>query len=319
MTLSPFLGWLHECVAGDQAFERAYGSCSPLQRSWLKLCLAQLHDSWLARFAQGLSGSRHALRHQSGFEDLAAARPLSWCLVLLDKAMTSPSRLLATVLPPIEAGVEHLLVLRLTARRAVWPAPLLTALELAGVEQAAQAPARVCNDLIAHLASCGPGVVLAPQPLSGLSVQFWQTLARTPGLRFWQPTFQGSAGILAEEGVSSGWNLDALAWCQPDLAFDIWFDHGAPGLETPALPPEWRLRRGGAAMFLEQGYELALAPTAVHGQALRTAMLALGPGQESGFVWPDLRPCIFHIHAASWTFSEDAPAAGAPGVPEDQQ
>lgn len=307
MTLPCFPEWLQEHELGDKAFMQAYEALTAPQRSRLKLCLAQLYESFQARTPGAVLAQSSTLALAGGLVDTLRWRPAAWCLVLLDEAMVSPSRLLAAVTPALLSGVEELRVVRLCAKRAPWPPALLTALELAGVERVARMSAARCAVLAKYLAqNVAPGVILVPQPVLGVSAGARQTMTQTPGLRFWQPVFKGAAGLYAGDASSPGelWNLEALAWSQPDLELELWCMSDA--CEGEDLPPGWKVRQGSVEGFLRQGYELVYAPEILRRQALNSASLVLGPGQESCWIWPDLQPCFFRQHAAAWSFSNAA-------------
>jgi len=325
MTASPFPDWLHERSVTDHAFASAYEALSDVMRSCLKLCISQLYDHCRSQVAATGGCRATTLQHASGLAASIRQEPAPWCLVVLDQDFVSAPRLLATVLPPLVAGVRHLQVVRLAARKAPWPPALLAALELAGVEQVAQTPAQQFQALLEHLQKTGAfGSILAPQPLPTLSQQAWLTLAQASCWRFWQPRFvgqagesalertkertKGRAGVFAADATGLPWKLLILAWCQPDLAVELWYEDGSPLAEPPAaLPPAWTVRRGDATVFLQQQYDLVLAPPHMHQAALRTAPLVLGPGEESCWLWPDLQPCVFQQSAAAWKFLRDAP------------
>lgn len=312
MTASPFPDWLHEGSVDERSFARAYDAFSDAGRSRLKLCISQLYDHCHAQVAAAGGSRVTTLQHDSGLAATLEQEPVSWCLVVLEQDFVSAPKLLATVLPPLVAGVGHLQVLRLAARRVPWPAALVTALELAGVEHVAQAPAQQFHSLLAQLQQQGRfGSILAPQRLQNLSRQAWLALAQASCWRFWQPRFASHsgarAGVFAADATSLPWELETLAWCQPDMAVELWYEEGAQLAGPPGdLPPAWSVRRGDAAVFLQQQYDLILAPPHMHQAALRNAPLVLGPGQESCWLWPDLQPCFFQQSAAAWTFSSDA-------------
>lgn len=325
MNFSPFPERLQHDSVDDALFQRAYNAVPDTHRAWLKRCIAQLWEHYSMRSPVGARETCETLTHHSGLMATQGQRPLSWCLLLLDETLISPARLLAAALPPLLAGVEHVQVVRLCARKKPWPPALLAALELAGVEQVAQCPAQDSGELFQSLVQTPrSGVVLMPQPLRSLARNIWLDLAQAPGCHLWQPVFSGRAAVLAQDPGAASWDLDILTWSQPDLMVDVWYEEGPDGLAAAApLPGGWCVRRGGLAALLQETYDLILAPGQHHAEALRKAPLVLGPGQEGCFIWPGLTPCIFQQSAAAWRFSGDAPSfAGdffrpGAGIPEE--
>lgn len=311
----------------DAAFQRAYAALSACHRSWLKLCIARLCDHFGGGLGTAFLEQGSSVRHASGLERCCVSRPLSWCVVLLDEAMVSAPRLLATVLPPILAGVGELWVVRLCGRKVPWPPSLLTALELAGVEQVAQCRMAAAPGLLTHLARGEErGAVLMPQRLEGLSRQAWLDMVQAPRLRVWHPLPQKGIGLYIPTLDASPWDFETLAWSQPDLAIEVWVQHPDPnGVRKEDLEREWALtlpagctpRQGDASDFLEQGFGVVYAPPEMHEAALRGSWLALGPGQEGCWIWPDLQPCFFQQHAAAWSLRSQASLGFATGDVEE--
>lgn len=289
MTTPVFPEWLQGCLVEDAAFLRAYEGLDSCLRSWLKLCIARIHGHYGQK---NHAEECFSVRHASGMVSRTNSRPLHWALVLFDGAFVAPARLLAALMPPILSGVEELAVVRAGVARQAWPAPLLAALELAGVEQVFQCGTRSIGPLLEHVAQCAePGIVLLAHPMQ-LSRDHRLLLAQAPHVRTWCAAVPSRVGIFATDAVD--WDMEALAWNQPDLGVELWSE-----CDAPALPEGWVRRHGDPQEFLRQRFPVAYAPLDMHEKALQSSALVLGPGHEACWLWPELQSCLFLRHAAA--------------------
>ena len=139
---------------GDDTFAAAYEAVSATDRGRLKGLIAALYAVSPPR--RSLRTTR-CLAHDSGVCFRETLEPRSTAVVLLDRGFVSSAKLLAALLPAMTAGVGRVVVLRVD--RGPFPESLLTALELAGVEDVYAASPSQAGDL---LAEC---VVRAPDSL----------------------------------------------------------------------------------------------------------------------------------------------------------
>lgn len=143
--------WRQGRLVDDDFFAAAYESLGGDGRAGLKLCIARLHRIF-GEAARAESLTRH---FEEGFCLRQDSRAADWALVACRSDCPSPAALLAVVMPALLAGLRHLRVCfcpqeagqdsdaagqrtgRLTGTGTLAAAaPLLTALELAGVEEA---------------------------------------------------------------------------------------------------------------------------------------------------------------------------------------
>ena len=287
-----FPHWIQGVLVDDALFLQAYESLSAAERARLKHCIAVLHAC--SGHAAALESCR-TVRHAQGFVSRRCTAPLPWTLLLLPEEAASPSQLLATVLPPLLAGVPELLVLRVGAGARPLPLPLLAALELAGVEQVGSVTPLQLEQLLQQLVrGTVPGALLLPQVSPDLPEALCSLVPRAPHIRFWRGATPPSVGILATP--ETAWDWAALVNSNPAPLVELWLQ------DVPAprpLPTGWRKRKGDVADFLASRHACLYAPAALHGQALTQGRLVLGPGQEGCWLWPDLLPHNFLLHSAA--------------------
>lgn len=287
---APLPEWLQERHVRDRLFLQAYDRVPDRRRAQLKSCIARLHallGQNAARFHARTVG------HGLGFVAHTQSRPVSWCVILLGD-MRSPLRVLAAALPPLLAGVEHIVVARLgpSRRRAPWPDAVLAGLELAGLETVADLANRSAAMLFRELIASGSsGVVLLPDAADAqLPAEARLQLGAAPNVRFWRPRPVREMGVYC--APEAHWDLDLLHWAHPDVACCLW--------NTDAvLPQEWRRLQGSIAQFLAQGYDYMFLPRAESASDMPGELL-LEPGFEGFWFWPGLQPGVFMRDTAVW-------------------
>ena len=252
----------------DEAFAAAYARTGDGRRAWIKTGLAAVYAA--------VGGPRPAAcqRRDSLGHDLLLTTvdvPLDFVVVVCGRDFLSPARLVAAVVPALCARVPDVAVVRLGAS---WPGPLLTALELCGVEMACRLGVRDLPGLLAGLPAKGRGAVVV-----------LGELALPPRLPFDLTVF--SARIAGRAGVfgphEAGFDHEALAFAHPDMAF---VRHGGPCPDLPA----WTAGPGGLAEAAGCGYDAVYVAPQPGLSDLAAAPLVLGPGRETFWLWPQL-PC----------------------------
>jgi len=230
-------------------------------------------------------------------------------MVALDADFRSPARLLAAILPPLLAGVEQVLVVRIHYARkdhSPWPARLLTACELVGQELALDLNPDQAGALARTLAAnSSAGLVLSLEEGRdpGKPAVGWLPVeARKAGVAVWRPRWDGRIGVWAP--AKAEWDWDALLWAHPDAALTVW------GNKRKGLPEGVATRKGDLSAFLAQGYPAAFAPSDTQAEVLDGVALVLGPGHEGCWLWPDLEADLCRRRSVAWTAPVDSDAAG---------
>lgn len=256
---------------GDAAFAAAYARVTDRERAWIKTGVAALFAACggplpLRRREETLRG-----------HDLCLASldcPLDYALVVCGSGFASPARLAGAVLPALCARVPDVAAVRLGG---AWPQPLLTTLELCGVESVFRLGVRAFAGLGPELSARGRGAVVC---LDGVSLPSWPASAprRIPARA------DGPLGVFS--GPDAVFDWDALAFAHPDRSIRV---HGAPCPDGKGFVAA----AGGLAEAADLGYAAAFAGEADLEAALAVAPLALGPGREMFWLWPGITPETF--------------------------
>ncbi|MFP5258559.1 MAG: hypothetical protein ACLGQH_06015 [Acidobacteriota bacterium] len=254
----------------DTAFAAAYNRSSDLQRAWIKTGLAAVY----AALGGPLPASRErrdSLGHDLSLTSLDA--PLDFVLVLCGRDFLSPARLVAAVVPALCARARDVAAVRVGG---AWPRPLLTALELCGLETACRIGSRDLPEVLAALPAKGRGAVMV---LGDVSLP-----ARLPAaLDVHVARIAGRAGVFVQDDAC--FDADALAFAHPDMDF---FVHGGACPELSAFAAG----QGELAQAADCGYDVVYAAPHLLPLALSVAPLALGPGRETFWLWPQLAPHV---------------------------
>lgn len=140
--------WLERHALSDEAMGLAYESLGGEGRTALKLCIARLFRLW----GESARSERCEKRFAPDFLLVAHESPAPHALFVCDARYRHPAALLAAVMPALLAGVEEILPCFVQEEaEAVPSAPLLAAMELAGVERCFSAPAAGSEELFSLL------------------------------------------------------------------------------------------------------------------------------------------------------------------------
>lgn len=250
--------WLDSHAVADDCMARAYEAQGGQGRAILKKCIARLHMLWGEHPAR----ERCSRQFARDFCLESDQNPAPYALVCCPADYAQPAALLAAVMPAVLAGVREVLPCLLLPDG--WSedfspdceqqaAPLLAAMELAGVERVFYATPQDAADLLDILgAMCTDGRLV----LLGKS--------------------QGGS-LLAAKAHEAGLNCRSLVrpllyynhrqCCIAELSFDTGANNGAPAADTTGgefdYPPEDQI------------------------------FLHLDSAHEDIWVWPDVSPAWF--------------------------
>ncbi|MHC1710692.1 MAG: hypothetical protein AB9872_00855 [Solidesulfovibrio sp.] len=255
----------------DATFAAAYARVSDRHRAWIKTGLAAMYAAnggpWPLCRREATS-----LGHDLMLDRLET--PLDYALIVCGREFVSPVRLAATVIPALCARVPDIAVVRVGER---WPHVLLTALELCGVETVCRVGVRSMPDLWAALPAKGRGVVVLLGDVAAPA-------GLPSDLRLLKARVSGRAGVFP--GAEADFDREALAFAHPDMTF---FVHDDP---RPGQPP-FASAQGDLAAATDLGYDAVYAGDAHLRAAQKAAPLALGPGRETFWLWPDISASTF--------------------------
>lgn len=147
--------WLDGHAVPDGLTADAYERLGGEGRAVLKLCIARLHRLWGEQPLDECTEKRLA----PDFSVISQVAPSPYALLVCEASYAHPAALLAAVMPAILAGVEEILpcFVHCGDGAAMPPAaPLLAALELAGVERAFHTSATECEEFLRLLLNENP-------------------------------------------------------------------------------------------------------------------------------------------------------------------
>lgn len=245
----------------DSRLAKAYGTTGDGGRAVLKTCIAALYQ---AGQGDALPATSATSVYHDGASRTQSRANRQWFALVLDPAVAAPAQVLAALMPAVCRRNPLVAVIR-PRSRTVWPAPVLTALELCGVELVLEPSARDLGLCLSEFRSA-----LGPGGLACLgSVAFWggvRGVAEESGAAHWLKSPDG-AGLLAAKGIA--WNREALAVA-----------HAGLEIREYSTPQE----------LDAAGHDAVFAPAA---QAPVAASLVLEPGREVLWDWPDMPGELF--------------------------
>ncbi|MGE4298605.1 MAG: hypothetical protein AB7E47_11295 [Desulfovibrionaceae bacterium] len=279
--ISLFPGWLGDHVVGDACFAAAYDAVPAERRAWVKTTLAR-HAALYGACGAAVSSERTG----QGWRLLRRDAPCAWGVLLASVGAVSPAKLAAALMPMLQAGVAHIVVVfagKTAPAPDSLPVAALAALELAGQEQVAALSFAQAGELVRQMAANEPeGCVVAldaalPRRVCGDALDALDTVV-------WRPRGAATCGVWCE---GAAWDWDGLAWAHPDMAVTAW------NAGKMRLPKGFASRIGDFAACCGQGYGALFVPDDLAASAVVHAPVVLGPGHEGCWMWPDLGPAFF--------------------------
>jgi len=286
-----FPNWINPLVPDDALFAQAYQALADRERAWIKTGIARLYDWYGPRKDLGGEDVR---RWSGGLCTRTRFDAVEFAVVLFDDTLLSPARLLAALVPAIATGVRHVLAVRV-GDDAPWRQAILTGLELAGQELVAGVDQNQARRLLAELRETDrPGAVAVLGPKASETCVAEQYAATR--MAFWRPRFSRMATVWMEQPDT--FDLEALAFIHPDIAFTVF------GAEAELPGSNFSRAEGGFDEFLKLSSDVAYLPQDRMAAASGRVKLALGPGLEGSWLWPDLHSLHFQFRSAAWTDGE---------------
>ncbi|MEF2231008.1 MAG: hypothetical protein V3571_08780 [Pseudodesulfovibrio sp.] len=286
-----FPNWTNLLVPDDGLFAQAYQALSDRERAWIKTGIARLYDWYGPRKDLGGEDVR---QWSSGLCTRTRFDAVDFTVVLFDDTLFSPARLLAALVPAIATGVRQVMAVRV-GDDAPWREAILTGLELAGQELVIGVGQNQARRLLAELRETdrpGAVAVLGPKAMETCGAEQYAATR----MAFWRPRFSRMASVWMEDADS--FDLEALAFIHPDIAFTVY------GTKVDFPGPNFTWAEGGFDDFLQVLSDVAYLPRERAAAASGRAKLALGPGLEGSWIWPDLHALHFQFRSAAWTIGD---------------
>ncbi len=286
-----FPEWINPLVPDDTLFAQAYQGVSDSERAWVKTGIARLYDFYGPR--KDFCGEDFR-RWTGGFDTRVRFDAVDFAVVLFDDSLLSPARLLAALIPALAGGVKQVLAVRV-GDGLPWRKVILTGLELAGQELVANVDDIQARRLLAELREADrPGTVAVLGPKAAAVWAGEQQAASR--ITFWRPRFNRMATVWMEDATT--FDLETLAFIHPDIVFTVY------GAKADLPTANFSHAEGGFEEFLDAMSDVAYLPAERMSHALGRAKLALGPGHEGCWIWPDLHPQHFQFHSTAWTLGD---------------
>lgn len=278
-----FPDWLEEFIVDEQEFVRSYNHISPLYRTLIKKDIAQIIN-WY-----GLDRIKEVAQEyffQQEFSFVRVIKPKTWALIFLDPRLTSPSLLLAAVLPAKLAGVKNIGLIRLkdeSSSEDDWPQRQLLALELAGVENVYSLPQKEAERLIRELSE--KNIDLSLINLGWTEVSFPLSLFRNKHISLYWPWIPQKGGVWFKNDLNFDWQ--ALEFFFPELELRFW------NQEKDNQPAKEIKGEADWDQFLKQDFDILFLDKTDIDQLATQVPIILGPGEEFFWLWPELELNFF--------------------------
>lgn len=285
--------WALDACLDDETFALAYEAVPAERRALLKTAIAR-HYFWTAP-----ETSRSSSRDRDwtqGFASRERSAPAEVCLLLFDAACHAPARLLAALLPALNAGVGEVLAVHVRGTGDPEPpAGVLAAFELAGQEAVVELPPDRVGALLRELATqAGSCVLLALGGTSSLVPEYFADGALR---RVWAESGRRDILALVDDGPDDP-DLAALAFAHAGARILV---AGTAG-PLPEGPFESAPGGEGDGSF---DVRACYAPASRVAEALSRHALAFGPRHEACWLHPDLGREFFLIRRVAWTTAEN--------------
>ncbi len=262
--------WLEKRALPESIFARSYEIITDLERARLKTCMAGLFETYPP---VSTTVEHKTTTSPSGLDSNFIEKPYDVCVVAFDTRFQSPARLLACLIPAITSRIPLVLVTGIGMEPSQWPAAVVVALELAGIEAVLSLEHHSWKPFLSQLRSSSTVCVITPQNDFFDNPDMYSACCHVPK---WQPAMPSGIGIIdADEEIDE----DTLCFCHAGEPL-----HHFKTLEAPA----------------EQGYFPGLFVVSSDFELdtlVDMTTCTVQAGRESEFVWPDLDASFFrYIH-----------------------
>ncbi|MCF8104090.1 MAG: hypothetical protein K9K64_01280 [Desulfohalobiaceae bacterium] len=281
--------WIYRYLVPDSQFEAAFAAVSLQQKSRLKKLIAALHCWYgqtrvFASFAQ--------TDYRQGLQAGSSQKPRDWALIRLDRDAASPALVLATVLPLVLAGVREVIVCKDRADTP-FPAALLAALELSGLETVLECPRSAAENLLGELSAASSSGAVVSLSETGRERTGQDLRIRSSGkIPEYALTGPASGGLWIDD--PGQWDFESLRFAHPNLNITAWSER------IQSLPVPWPQKQGTIFDLRQAEYDVLFLPEERFDPAAAWAPVSLGPGQEGSYVWPDFSLEICYSNRVTW-------------------
>ncbi len=270
----------------DDAMARAYEHITDRERAWMKKQIAHLCACYTPADTLVQECISQTL---GGLSRRTISTPLDFVGAILDGNHFAWNKILALLVPGIMYNASQIGILILADSSDHIEPELLTALELAGIEDIYCLPRENVPDLFQILTQENKGHLFVSQALTshiqpdvkGVGRCGFTPLPREPKLK---------AGIWA--GPNQDWDWDTISWANPDVEFVV------SGENSGHAPQGFKSLDLDRSEFINLDLDVFYGPAELFREC--QAPLGLSPGMESCWVWPGITPELFLHRREFW-------------------
>ena len=281
---------LEHFLVSEEIMARAYSLSSADERAWMKKQIAHL----CAEFApQELYIREESQRSNDFHSSLIRSDPLEFTGLILNKALPAWNKILALLVPAVMYKTSRIGVFIQDIDPEDIPRELLTALELAGIEDI------YClknKDLLLTLPALKQCMRSAFFQFGDQTLELTGRESRINWLHGQGTTLNLLSGSVLKAGLWAGadliWNWKILTWANPDITFMV------AGENAWQAPQNFELLTTNREDFLNLDMDIFYGPMEDFGRS--RAFLGLSPGMEACWVWPGLDPSFFTVRRKFW-------------------
>ncbi|MFN2266964.1 MAG: hypothetical protein ABR533_01710 [Desulfonatronovibrio sp.] len=265
---------LEKNLVSDNDLEKSYSITGDLNRSWMKKQIACLFNIYNHNDGFESTSTQHI---RAGIEQYQARNSFQNLLVFANNSFTAWNRLLSLTVPAVTSGIKDIGVFFIRDTQAEPYPEILTALELAGIENIYVITHDQLKTLRANSDLFIDSIIadLCPENISHLlSNSFSDNTEYTRC--FYKHSLKGL--IWAEPEYV--WNLETITKAHPDVIFTI------AGPEIPDDVHCMTVSEKDLSTLTKKHWDIFLGPEYLYTQT--RIPLGLSPGMEALWLWPNI-------------------------------
>ncbi|MFO7727187.1 MAG: hypothetical protein R6X11_02555 [Desulfonatronovibrio sp.] len=271
------------CLVSDEVMAQSYRDTGDLKRSWMKKFIAYLlsfygHETR----AEYIETSRR----KTGFSQTRISFPVPRTVILTNTGLKAWNRLLAAAIPAIAAGTDEIFVLLVKEDKDEICAEILTALELAGIENIFFLSPEDALLLSRNISEDGPLAVIDLCTQSPVEKYFHSHPLSTR--KYIHLPLRNNPRILVWAEHKSIWDYEIIQWAHPDAGFTL------AGPVPGSAPQKFTVTDVPAPELFKKSFDLFLGPE----KMFRSGTMPRGfsRGMEPFWLWPEIDNNFFIVN-----------------------
>lgn len=270
---------LEKTLINDDDLEQSYFLTGDLNRSWMKKHISCLFNIY--KYNDGFVSTN--IQHiRAGIQQYRASAPFQNLLVFVNTSFKAWNRLLALIVPAITSGIKDIDVFFIREPRAEPCPEILTALELAGIENIYVLTQDHLKTLSARFKLCQNSIItdLCPENISHLFSNLLPDNTKYTRC-FYKPCLRGLIWTEPEYAL----DLEIITRTHPDVIFTI------AGPEIHKNVHHLEVSQKDFFTLANEHWDIFLGPEYLYTQT--HIPLGLSPGMEALWLWPDIDSHFF--------------------------